>query len=56
MRGSKQPAQLKDGFTVEDIRKLVKEKFDSDNFRLVVSGQEIQDNDPVKFAELKKIY
>jgi len=54
MRGSKQPAQLKDGYTVEDIRKLVKEKFGSDNFRLVVSGQEIQENDPVKFAELKK--
>ena len=54
MKGSKHTAQLKDGYTVEDIKKIVREKFGSNNFRLVVNGQEIQDNDPVKFAELKK--
>ncbi len=54
MKGSKHSAQLKDGYTVEDIKKIVREKFGSENFRLVVNGQEIQDNDPTKFAELKK--
>ncbi|CAF0737132.1 unnamed protein product [Adineta steineri] len=54
MKGSKHPGQLIEGYTVDDIKQLVKDKFGSDNFRLVVNGQEIQDNDPVKFAELKK--
>ena len=38
-----------------DIKNIVKEKFGATNFRLVVNGQEIQDNDPIKFAELKKL-
>ncbi|CAF0789747.1 unnamed protein product [Adineta steineri] len=54
MNGSKQPGQLKDGYTVNDIKQLVKDRFGSDNFRLIVNGQEIQDNDPEKFAELKQ--
>ncbi|CAF4331638.1 unnamed protein product, partial [Rotaria magnacalcarata] len=54
MKGSKHPAQLKEGYTFEDIKNIVKEKFGSTNYRLIVNGQEIQDNDPVKFAELKK--
>jgi hypothetical protein len=54
MKGIKHTAQLKDGYEVEDIKKIVTEKFGSDNFRLVVNAQEIQDNNPVKFAELKK--
>ncbi|CAF0893527.1 unnamed protein product [Adineta steineri] len=52
--GRKCSGQLSDGYTVNDIKQLVKDKFGSDNFRLVVYGKEIQDNDPVKFAELKR--
>ncbi|CAF3401902.1 unnamed protein product [Rotaria sp. Silwood1] len=54
MKGSKYSTQLKEGYSVEDIKKIVQEKFGSTNYRLVVNGQEIQDNDPVKFSELKK--
>ncbi|CAF0866410.1 unnamed protein product [Rotaria sordida] len=54
MKGSKHTAQLKEGYTVEDIKKIVQEKFGSTNYRLIVNGQEIQDNDLVKFTELKK--
>ncbi|CAF1084267.1 unnamed protein product [Adineta steineri] len=54
MKGSKHSGQPKEGYTVNDIKQLVKDKFSSDNFRRMVNGQEIQDNGPVKFAELKK--
>ena len=54
MKGSKQTGQLKNGYTVEDIRKLVAEKFGSGNFRLIVSGKEIREDDPAGFAETKK--
>ena len=54
MKGSKHTAQLKDGYTAADIRKLVSEKFGSGNFRLIVNGQEIQDDNVASFAEIKK--
>ena len=55
LKGSKHAAQLTVGFTVADIKKLVKEKFGSDNYRLIVNGKEIQDNDPAGFEEQKKV-
>jgi hypothetical protein len=54
MKGSKHTAQLKGGYTAADIRKLVKEKFGSDNFRLIVNGKEIPDNDTANFSEIKQ--
>ena len=54
MKGSKRSAQLKEGYTIDDIKKIVAKEFGSSNFRLIVNGQEIQDNNPAKFSELKK--
>ena len=54
MRGSKLPAQLKNDFTAGDIWKLVQEKFGSTNYRLIVNGKEIPEEDPVIFAELRQ--
>ena len=54
MKGSKHPAQLKDGYTFDDIKKIVTEKFHLEKFRLIVNGKEIRDDDPQTFAELKK--
>ncbi|CAF0992117.1 unnamed protein product [Adineta ricciae] len=54
MKGSKYPGQLKGDYTAGDIKKLVIGLFGSDNYRLIVNGQEIQDNNPTQFNELKK--
>lgn len=52
--GRKVACQLEEGYTVADIKNLVQTTLGSTDFRLVVNTQEVQDNDPVKFAELKK--
>ncbi|CAF1006652.1 unnamed protein product [Adineta steineri] len=54
MNGRKCPGQLNDGYTVNGTKQLVRNIYGSDIFRLMVNEQEIQDNDPMKFAELKK--
>lgn len=53
IKGSKQSAQFKADYTLEDVRKVVQEKFNMQKFRLLVNGKEISD-DPERFAELKK--
>ncbi len=54
MKGSKHSAQLKGDYTFDDIKKIIIEKFKLEKFRLIVNGKEMRDDDPEKFAELKK--
>jgi len=54
MRGSKHSAQLKVPYTLNDIKKIVYEKFHLEQYRLIVNGKEMRDDEQDKFEELKK--
>ena len=42
MIGKKHSIQLSDDYTIEEIKRMVKEKFGSGNYRLIVNGQSIE--------------
>lgn len=54
MKGSKHTVPLKDSYTIDDIKKVVKDKFNIDLFRLIINGKELRDDEPEKFPEFKK--
>lgn len=54
MRGSKHAAQLKEPYTLDDVKKIVYEKFHLEHYRLIVNGKEMREDEQDKFKELKK--
>jgi len=54
MSGSKHSAQLKVPYTFDDIKKIVYEKFHLEQYRLIVNGKEMREDEHDKFEELKK--
>jgi hypothetical protein len=52
--GNKFTGQLRSGYTQADIRKIIADRLGSDNYRLIVNGQEIQEGNSANFEEFKK--
>jgi hypothetical protein len=52
--GNKFTGQLRSGYTQADIRKIIADRLGSDNYRLIVNGQEMQEGNSANFEEFKK--